>query len=56
MTNFATWSHENLIKFAEEANAKMIEQADDIQYLQRDLKDAIEGYRTLMRQQQPPPT
>jgi hypothetical protein len=49
MSNFKTWTQENLAAFAEEANAKMVEQDDRIQQLQRDLKDAIEAYRALMR-------
>lgn len=49
MSNFKTWSHENLAKFAEEANAKMIEQNEHIQQLQCDLKDALEAYRMLNR-------
>jgi len=49
MSNFKTWTQENLAQFAQEANAKMIEQDDRIQQLQCDLKDAIEAYRELMR-------
>jgi|DEB19_MinimDraft_2_1074335.scaffolds.fasta_scaffold38188_1 hypothetical protein len=49
MTTFATWTHENLAKFAEEANAKLITQNERIEYLQRDVKDALEAYRSLMR-------
>ena len=49
MSNFKTWTQENLAQFAEEANAKMIEQNERIETLQRDVKDAIEAYRVLMR-------
>lgn len=49
MPDFKTWTHENLAQFAEEANSKMIQQNERIEYLQRDLKDAIEAYRALMR-------
>jgi hypothetical protein len=49
MSNFKTWTHENLAKFAEEANAKVIEQNERIQQLQCDLKDALEAYRSLLR-------
>jgi hypothetical protein len=49
MTTFVTWTHENLAKFAEEANAKLIEQNERIEFLQRDVKDAIEAYRALLR-------
>jgi len=46
---FSTWNHENLVKFAEEATNKMVQQSDRIQQLQCDLKDAIEAYRALLR-------
>ena len=49
MSNFKTWTQENLAQFAQEANAKMVEQDDRIQQLQCDLKDAIEAYRALIR-------
>jgi hypothetical protein len=55
MSNFKTWTQENLAQFAQEANAKMIEQDDRIQQLQCDLKDAIEAYRALMRKGECPP-
>ena len=38
-----------MAKFAEEANAKLITQNERIEYLQRDVKDALEAYRSLMR-------
>ena len=49
MSNFKTWTQENLVAFAQAANDKMVEQDDRIQQLQCDLKDAIEAYRALMR-------
>ena len=49
MSNFKTWTQENLAQFAQDANEKMIQQNERIEQLQRDLKDAIEAYRTLMR-------
>jgi hypothetical protein len=49
MADFTTWSQANLAKFAQEANDKMIKQNDRVEDLQRDLKDAIEAYRELMR-------
>jgi hypothetical protein len=48
MPKFETWSFENLVKFAHEANEKLQEQNDRIQQLQCDLKDAIAAYRELM--------
>ena len=48
--NFATWSQANLVKFAQEAYAKLCEQDDRIQMLQCDLKTAIEAYRALTKE------
>ena len=53
MSNFKTWTQENLAAFAEEANNKMTEQNERIEQLERDLKDAIKAYRGLNRQTQP---
>ena len=53
MTNspdFATWNQANLVKFAEEAYAKLCEQDDRIQMLQCDLKTALEAYRALTKE------
>jgi hypothetical protein len=55
MSNFKTWTQENLAAFAQQANDKMVEQDDRIQQLQCDLKDAIEAYRALMRKGECPP-
>ena len=49
MSNFKTWTQENLAQFAQEANDKMVAQNERIEQLQRDVKDAIEAYRALMR-------
>ena len=38
-----------MAQFAQEANDKMVEQNERIEQLQRDVKDAIEAYRALMR-------
>ena len=46
---FSTWTHENLAKFADESYAKICEQNERIEFLQRDVKDAIEAYRALLR-------
>jgi hypothetical protein len=40
MANFKTWTHESLVKFAEQANVKMREQHEYNEQLQRLLKDA----------------
>jgi hypothetical protein len=49
MSNFRTWSQENLAEFAHQANEKMIQQNDQIEQLQRDVKDALQAYRELLR-------
>ena len=49
MSNFRTWSQENLAEFAYQANEKMIQQNDRIEQLQRDVKDALQAYRELLR-------
>ncbi len=45
--DFATWSQDNLVKFANESYAKLCQQDDVIQQLQCDLKTALEAYRAL---------
>ena len=55
MSNFKTWTQENLAAFAQQANDKMIQQDDRIQQLQCDLKDAIAAYRALMKKGECPP-
>ena len=49
MSNFKTWTQENLAQFAQEANDKLVEQNERIETLQRDVKDALEAYRALLR-------
>jgi len=55
MSNFKTWTQENLAAFAQAASDKMIQQDDRIQQLQCDLKDAIAAYRALMKKGESPP-
>ena len=55
MSNFRTWTQENLAEFAQQANEKMIQQNDRIEQLQCDLKDAIAAYRKLMQKGESPP-
>lgn len=43
--NFASWSNENLARFAEDAYWRMKEQSDAMQQSRRDLKDAMEIIR-----------
>lgn len=47
MADFKTWTHENLVKFAEEANAKMISQQEYNEKLQLQLKDSEAAYKKL---------
>ncbi len=49
MPNFETWERETLNKFAYDSYAKLLEQAEQLQQVQNDLKDAIAAYRELMR-------
>lgn len=51
MTNFETWDHAALVKFATESRDKLVAQNDQIEQLKADLRTAIEAYRQLMRSQ-----
>jgi hypothetical protein len=51
MTDFQTWDHAALVKFAAESRDKLVEQNDQIEQLKADLRTAIEAYRQLMRSQ-----
>ena len=42
MTDFSTWSHANLVKFATESHQELL-------YLRNDLLVAIDAYRTLLK-------
>lgn len=43
MTDFSTWSHANLVKFATESHQEMM-------HLRNDLRVAINAYRTLLKE------
>lgn len=43
MTDFSSWSHESLVKFAENALTEVI-------YLKHDLRTAIDAYRALVKE------
>jgi hypothetical protein len=43
--DFSTWSHANLVKFASETYAKVINDLYEIEQLKKDLKMALEAYR-----------
>jgi hypothetical protein len=43
MTDFSTWSHANLVKFANDSNQELL-------FLRNDLRIAIDAYRTLLKE------
>lgn len=45
---FATWSHEELVQFAQSSYLQLQKQADDLEQLRRDLKDTRKAYRELI--------
>jgi len=47
MADFKTWTHENLVQFAKQANAKMISQQEYNEKLQLQLKDSEAAYKKL---------
>ena len=47
---FSTWDRVVLDKFALEAYLRLQEQQDQLEQLRGDLKDAIEAYRTLIKE------
>ena len=49
MAEFMLWSHENLAKFAQQSQLKILQQERQIEHLKQDLKDALEACRALMR-------
>jgi len=48
--NFASWSNENLAKFALESYLKMQDQEMQLEELNRDFKDAMKEIRKLTRE------
>jgi len=51
VTDFRTWEHHNLAQFAKEANARLLEQQQEIECLRDDLRVAIQAYRQLIKEQ-----
>ena len=47
---FATWDRATLDKFALEAYLRLQQQQDQLEQLRGDLRDAIEAYRTLIKE------
>ena len=43
MTDFSTWSHANLVKFANDSSQELL-------YLRNDLRVAIDAYRILLKE------
>lgn len=43
MTDFSTWSHANLVKFAQDSTQELL-------FLRNDLRVAIDAYRTLLKE------
>jgi hypothetical protein len=43
MTDFSTWSHANLVKFASDSTQEML-------HLRNDLRVAIDAYRALLKE------
>ena len=54
MADFSSWEHDNLAKFASEAQLKLLQQEQEIEHLKQDLKDALEACRALMRKAESP--
>lgn len=50
MSNFQTWEQHNLVRFAQEANEKMLAQQKEIEQLRKDLRVAIDAYRQLIKE------
>jgi hypothetical protein len=48
VTSFQAWEQQNLSKFAEEANKKVLEQEEEIKALRDDLRVALDAYRQLL--------
>ena len=50
--DFASWHPTNLVRFAQDAQAKMDAQDEQIAQLQDDLRVAIDAYRALIKTQE----
>jgi uncharacterized protein YjgD (DUF1641 family) len=51
---FETWSHKNLASFAKEAYDRINQLQDEINQLKQEKKDALNGYREVLRLLQDP--
>tara|TARA_R110002126_G_scaffold144537_1_gene290640 strand:+ start:564 stop:728 length:165 start_codon:yes stop_codon:yes gene_type:complete len=50
MSNFQIWEQQNLARFAQEANEKLLAQQKEIEQLRQDLRIAIDAYRQLIKE------
>lgn len=46
MTTFQLWEYNNLVRFAQEATEKLLDQQKEIETLKEDLRVALDAYRT----------
>ena len=46
--DFDSWSKESLVRFAREANERVLQQKAEIEVLRSDLRAAIDAYRALV--------
>ena len=54
MTDFESWSKESLVRFARDANERVLQQKAEIEALRGDLRAAIEAYRREVTAAAPP--
>lgn len=54
MANFNQWTHENLVKFANETASELKRQQDTVEALRADLRTALDSYRALNTQKETP--
>jgi hypothetical protein len=50
MSNFQIWEQQNLARFAQESNKKLLEQQKEIEQLRKDLRVAIDAYRKFIKE------
>jgi hypothetical protein len=50
--DFATWHHQNLVMFAQQAHERLKAQEEQIEALKLDVKAAMEAYRMMVRKNQ----
>jgi hypothetical protein len=50
--DFATWQHQNLVLFAQQANERLKAQEEQLEALRLDIRAAMEAYRKLLIEKQ----